>query len=420
MSALCRDCLAEVPESTKRCKACSSPRILAHPELFELSVAHLDCDAFYAAVEKRDNPAIRDKPVIIGGGKRGVVSTACYIARTYGVGSAMPMFKALKACPDAVVVPPNMSKYAAVAREVRDLMTDLTPLVEPLSLDEAFLDLSGTERLHGAPPAKTLARLARDIETKIGITVSIGLSHNKFLAKIGSEIKKPRGFAVVGRAETMSFLHDRPVTVIFGVGKVFAKALSADGITRIGQLQTMDERQLAKRYGTMGSHLYHLARGVDRRAVDPDGPAKSISAETTFETDIKKHKELETILWDLCERMARRAKHAGTGGSTVTLKLKTSDFKIETRRLTLDAPTQLADVAFRVGRNLLRSKAEGPTYRLLGIGLSNLVPGEICDLPDLLDPKGGRRAVAERAIDVVRSKFGDDAIKKGRSLRSQR
>jgi DNA polymerase IV len=418
MSAFCRDCLSDLADGAKRCKSCGSPRLIAHPELAELSVAHLDCDAFYASIEKRDNPAIRDKPVIVGGGKRGVVSTACYIARTFGVNSAMPMFKALRACPDAVVVPPNMSKYASVAREVRDRMLALTPLVEPLSLDEAFLDLSGTQRLHGAPPAKTLAKLSRTIEKELGITVSIGLSHNKFLAKIGSEMRKPRGLTIVGRAETMTFLAERPVTVIFGVGKVFAKTLAADGITCIGQLQAMSERDLAKRYGTMGSHLFHLSRGLDVRPVDPDGPAKSISAETTFESDIKKYKELEPILWELCEKLAARAKHSGLGGATVTLKLKTSDFKLETRRQTLEKPTQLADVTFRLGRELLRSKPEGPSYRLLGIGLSGLAPSQACDLPDLLDPSGSRRAVAERAIDVVRTKFGEEAIKKGRSLKA--
>jgi DNA polymerase-4 len=420
MSAFCRDCFADSVEGVKRCNACGSPRLIAHPELSDLSVAHLDCDAFYASIEKRDNPAIRDKPVIVGGSKRGVVSTACYIARTFGVNSAMPMFKALKACPDAVVIPPNMSKYASVAREVRDRMLALTPLVEPLSLDEAFLDLSGTERLHGASPAKTLARLSRTIEKDLGITVSIGLSHNKFLAKIGSEMKKPRGLSIVGRAETVAFLAERPVTVIFGVGKVFAKKLAADGITRIGQLQAMSERELAKRYGTMGAHLYHLARGVDLRSVDPDGPAKSISAETTFESDLKKFKDLEPILWELCEKLASRAKHAGLGGATITLKLRTSDFKIETRRQTLKQPTQLAEVTFRLGRELLRSKPEGPSYRLVGIGLSGLAPSHLCDLPDLLDPTGTRRAVAERAIDVVRTKFGEEAIKKGRSLSMER
>ena len=198
-AALCRDCLAESGPAAKRCLACGSPRLLAHPERDLLSIAHVDCDAFYAAVEKRDDPSLADKPVIIGGRKRGVVSTACYVARTYGVRSAMPMFKALKACPHAVVIKPNMQKYVAAGRAVQKLMLELTPLVEPVSIDEAFLDLSGTERLHHGSPARTLARLAKRIEDELGITVSIGLAPNKFLAKVASDLAKPRGFSIIGR-----------------------------------------------------------------------------------------------------------------------------------------------------------------------------------------------------------------------------
>src|SRR4051812_20689000 len=207
----CRDCLAEQKGDVRRCHACGSPRLIRHKELYDLTLAHIDCDAFYAAVEKRDNPELADKPVIIGGGHPGVVSTACYIARIHGVRSAMPMFKALELCPHATVIPPNMEKYAAVGHEVRALMLDLTPLVEPLSIDEAFLDLGGTERLHGRSPALSLAKLADEIETKVGISVSIGLSHNKFLAKVASDLEKPRGFSVIGRAETRSFLAAKPV-----------------------------------------------------------------------------------------------------------------------------------------------------------------------------------------------------------------
>jgi len=196
VSTLCRDCTALHDDANlRRCPACKSPRLVRHDEIASLSMAHIDCDAFYAAIEKRDNPAIADKPVIVGGGKRGVVSTACYVARTFGVKSAMPMFKALAACPNAVVVRPDMQKYALVGRQVRQLMLETTPLVEPLSLDEAFLDLTGTDRLHRCSPAQTLARLAKRIEDELAITVSVGLSFNKFLAKVASELDKPRGFS---------------------------------------------------------------------------------------------------------------------------------------------------------------------------------------------------------------------------------
>jgi DNA polymerase-4 len=417
MVGLCRDCLAEVPQEAHLCGACKGTRIVVHPELDTLSIAHVDCDAFYAAVETRDDPSLRGKPLIIGGGRRGVVLTASYEARVFGVKSAMPMFQALKLCPHATIVPPTMSKYAAVAREIRALLLDLTPLVEPLSLDEAYLDLSGTARLHGMVPAKTMLALATRIERGIGITVSIGLSHNKFLAKLASELEKPRGFAVIGRAETKEFLRGRPIGIIRGVGPVLEKRLSKDGIARIGQIQDMGARALTDRYGETGLWLHRLANGEDNRSVDADGEAKSVSAETTFERDIVRLAELEQVLWDQAERVSARAKAAGIGGRTVTLKLKTASFRIKTRSESLDAPTQLSDVIFRVACALLRGEATGTPYRLLGVGLSQIRPSAECDPPDLLDASAGRRAAAEHAMDRVRAKFGKDSVRKGRSLR---
>jgi DNA polymerase IV len=417
MAGLCRDCLADVPHGHALCPACKGGRIVVHPELDELSIAHLDCDAFYAGVETRDDPSLEGKPLIIGGGQRGVVLTASYEARKFGVKSAMPMFQALKLCPHAMIVRPTMSKYAAVAREIRGMLLKLTPLVEPLSLDEAYLDLSGTTRLHGMAPAKTMLALAKRIEQEVGITVSIGLSHNKFLAKLASELEKPRGFAVIGRAEAKEFLRGRSIAIIRGVGPVLEKRLSKDGITRIGQIQDMGVRSLADRYGETGLWLHRLANGEDRRAVEPDGEAKSVSAETTFERDIVKLAELERILWDQAERVSARAKAAGIGGRTVTLKLKTASFRIKTRSESLDAPTQLSDVIFRVGRALLKGEATGTSYRLLGVGLSQIRPSAECDPADLLDRTAGRRAAAEHAMDRVRAKFGKEAVCKGRSLR---
>ena len=409
---LCRDCLT-YSRAPGRCSACRSPRVVTHPELDRLSVAHLDCDAFYAAVEKRDNPDLRDKPVIIGGGRRGVVSTACYVARIHGVGSAMPMFKALKACPQAVVIKPDMDKYAAVGRQVRALMRELTPLVEPVSIDEAFLDLSGTERLHGMSPARTMAAFTQRIEREIGITVSVGLSYNKYLAKVASDLDKPRGFSVIGREEATSFLAPRPVGLIWGVGKAFRDRLSRDGIRTIGQLQTMEKSALMARYGSMGARLYHLSRGQDDRAVSPDGEAKSISAETTFNTDIADFAELEKILWRLCEKVSRRAKAAAIAGSTAVLKLKTAEFRTRTRNHTLEAPTQLADKLFKAARPMLAGEADGTRFRLIGIGFTNLVSADLADPGSLLDPLEGKRADAERAVDRVRGKFGNQAIGKG-------
>jgi len=383
-------------------------------------MAHLDCDAFYAAIEKRDNPSLADKALIVGGGKRGVVSTCCYIARIDGVRSAMPMFKALQLCPNAVVVKPQMAKYAAEGRRVRALMRELTPLVEPLSLDEAYLDLSGTEKLHGVPPAKTMAKLARRIESEIGITVSIGLSYNKFLAKLASDIDKPRGFAVVGRAEAVQFLRDKPVGFIRGAGAALQGRLAKDGITRISQLQDTDEKILIKRYGNTGQWLHRLAFARDERIVDPSGEMKSVSSETTFENDIAKADALEAILWRHAERVSERAKSYGIGGRTVTLKLKTSKFRIITRSVSLEAPTQLADRIFRLSRELLRREADGTAFRLLGVGIHQLRPAAECDPVELVDDGAGKRARAELAMDKVRAKFGGEAVGKGRTLRSRR
>ena len=324
-SGFCRSCLTLSDPHHRNgavCPACETGRITAHPELFKLSIAHLDCDAFYAAVEKRDDPSLEDKPVIIGGGVRGVVSTACYVARTYGVRSAMPMFKALKACPDAIVIKPNMSKYAEAARAVRQMMRDLTPMVEPLSIDEAFMDLSGTARVHGAPPAITLAKLQHRVESELGVTASIGLSHNKFLAKIASDLDKPQGFSVIGKAETKSFLARQPVTMIWGVGKAMAAKLERDGLKTIGELQHLDAATLGKRYGEMGLRLARLSQGDDTRAVKPERDTKSVSSETTFSSDMSDVKWLEDVLWELCEKVSGRMKASGFDGRVVTLKLK--------------------------------------------------------------------------------------------------
>jgi DNA polymerase IV len=415
LDALCRDCFARLDGGgdSVRCRACGSPRLVRHTELNRLSVAHVDCDAFYASVEKRDNPELADRPVIIGGGRRGVVAAACYVARTFGVRSAMPMFKALKACPEAVVIRPDMAKYVRVGRAVRDMMLALTPAVEPLSIDEAFLDLAGTERLHHAPPAVTLARFQRRIEAEIGVTASIGLSHNKFLAKVASDIEKPRGFTVIGRAETLSFLAAQPVSVIWGVGSVMRERLARDGITGIAHLQHLDEATLARRYGSMGLRLARLARGEDDRLVKPDREAKSVSAETTFDKNIAGASELLPRLRGLAEKVSARLKQQGTAGRTIVLKLKRADFHLITRQARLDFHTDMADRIFRAGRDLLLRELDGSEFRLIGIGVADLGAADLADAPDLLDPQAARRDGAERAMDAIRARFGPDGLALG-------
>ena len=328
--------------------------MIAHAELHRLSIAHIDCDAFYAAVEKRDNPDLRDKPVIVGGGTRGVVSTCCYIARISGVRSAMPMFQALKLCPGAVVIKPRMQAYVEVSRAIRAMMDDLTPAIEPLSLDEAFLDLTGTARLHGAPPAVMLAQLVQRMETELGISGSIGLSHNKFLAKIASDLDKPRGFAVIGQAEAESFLAPRPVGILPGVGPALVKTLEKAGLRTVGDLARAEPRDLVKIGGAYGLRLSQLAKGLDSRPVNPDQVRKSISAETTFAVDLSQVDALSDQLWPLCEKVARQMRAAAIAGRVATLKLKTSDFKLVTRRRTLAVPCQTARTLFAAAREAVR------------------------------------------------------------------
>jgi len=410
VSAFCRDCLADASAQAARCAACGSPRLLRHGEVAELSIAHVDCDAFYATIEKRDDPALAAEPVIVGGGRRGVVAAACYVARTFGVRSAMPMFEALRLCPHARVVRPNMEKYAVVGREVRQMMLALTPLVEPLSIDEAFLDLSGTERLHGLSPAKVLARFAIEVENKLSITVSIGLSCNKFLAKIASDLDKPRGFAVLGATEAQQFLAPKPVSFIFGVGKVSAARLARDGFRRIADLQKMSEIEMLRRYGEEGRRLARLARGIDARQVSADRETKSVSSETTFDRDISDFRALERILWAQTEEVSARLKEKALAGATVTLKLKTADFKIRTRARSFGAPTQLAGKIFAAVRGLLERETDGTKFRLLGVGLSALTTADHADPADFVD---GRAVEAEHAVDRVRARFGEDAVVRG-------
>jgi DNA polymerase-4 len=409
----CRDCLAAQTSESRRCHVCGSPRLLRHPELYRLSIAHVDCDAFYASVEKRDHPELRNKPVIIGGGKRGVVSTACYVARIHGVKSAMPMFKALEACPHAVVIKPDMEKYVRVGREIRQMMRDLTPLVEPLSIDEAFLDLSGTERLHHAPPSRVMAQFSNRVEREMGLSVSVGISYCKFLAKIASDFEKPRGFSIIGEEEALTFLHDKPVTMIWGVGKAFNATLERDGIRTIGQLQTMEQGPLMAAYGTMGQRLYRLSRGLDTRRVEPESESKSVSTETTFNEDIASLDELVPILRSLSEKVSRRLKAADIAGRTVVLKLKSRDFKLRTRNRQLADPTQLADRIFRTGFSLLEKEIDGTRFRLLGIGVSDLSDDGRADPLDLVDTQATKRAVAETAIDKLRGKYGNNAVETG-------
>jgi len=414
VAALCRDCGAD-PGEARVCPACGGRRIVRHAELFDLHIAHVDCDAFYASVEKRDRPELAARPVIVGGGVRGVVSAACYVARLHGVRSAMPMFKALKACPDAVVIRPDFAKYTAASRQIRALMGKLTPLVQPLSIDEAVLDLAGTEALHGAPPAAALARFALAVEREVGVTVSIGLAANRLMAKIAAGRDKPRGFCVIG-GEAAALLAPESVRLLPGVGPALARWLEGLGITRLGQLAALDERTALRKLGEDGSSLVRRARGEDARVVDPVRDTKSVSAETTFDHDLTDTVDLERHLWRLSEKLARRLREAGLAAGGVVLKLKTDKFALRTRTQRLASPTRLPDTLFEAARTMLAREADGTAYRLIGIGAQPLAPGEQADRPDLADPDQPKRAAAQAAIDALREKFGTAAIGRGRGF----
>ena len=413
MKSICRDCLWTSDRKAERCGACGSRRVVSHDELDGLTIAHLDCDAFYASVEKRDRPELRDVPVIVGGGKRGVVSTCCYIARMYGVHSAMPMFKALKACPEAVVLKPDFRKYVPESERIFGLVRELTPLVQTLSLDEAWIDLAGTERLNGGPPAFQLVRLQKRIEDEIGLSVSIGLAPNRFLAKIASELDKPRGFSVIG-AESKALLAPKAVRILPGVGPVFGKTLQSDGYATVGDLAAAEVRDLVKRYGETGLRLHDLAHGRDARAVRPEHDRKGMSAETTFNDDLTSAQDLESELWPLCEKLASKARRDGVASRVIVLKLRRTDFKIVTRRISLPDPVQTARALFAAGRELMAPEL-GIPYRLIGNGMAEVLDAE--DTSALFETTESRALKTETAIDRLRAKFGAGAVVAGRALK---
>ena len=416
ITSICRECLSTFDSKVLYCANCESLNLISHKEIEKLDIAHVDCDAFYASIEKRDNPKLKNSAVIIGGGKRGVVATACYLARIKGVRSAMPMYKALKLCPSATIIKPNMSKYRDASRKIQNLMNQLTPLTEPISLDEAFLDLSGTKKLHKKIPAVLLAELSKKINQEVGISVSIGLSYNKFLAKICSDLDKPKGFSLLGRGDSKKFLSSQPVEILWGVGKILKRKLNDDGIKTISQIEDLGIKEVINRYGSIGSHIYSLSQGKDLRRVVPQRQIKSISHETTFENDISDKEVLEKKLWSLCEKVSKRSKEKGLGGQTITLKLKTKEFKLISRSCTIDEPTQIGELIFQNSKTLLDREDEKIKYRLIGVGISNLKDSELCDLYDLINISKTKNAKIEYAIDDIRNKFGKDLIKKGRSI----
>jgi len=387
---LCRDCCRIVDGRAEACGRCSGARLLAHPEIDTLGIAHIDCDAFYAAVEKRDRPELIGAPLIVGhAGGRGVVVSACYVARTFGVRAAMPMFQALALCPHGTLIEPDMAKYRRVSSALRAIFASGTAMVEPLSLDEAYLDLTDEHRLQAAPAAEALARIARRIEDEERITVSIGLACNKFLAKLASELEKPRGFSVIGRAEAKALLAPLSVRKIHGVGAVTARRMEASGLKTIADLQALKERDLVARFGKFGRRLALFAQGEDDRSVMPFRPVKSISAETTLGQDTASAARLREVARGLCERVGAQLARQGVAGFSIILKLKTADFRTLTRSRRLSYPTQRAGLIFACVAALIDREADGRRFRLIGVGVGDLGPAADPDPADLFSFAAG-------------------------------
>jgi DNA polymerase-4 len=413
--ALCRACgrrwtVNGGDAASSPCPACGARKVVSHSQLFELQIAHLDCDAFYASIHKRDDPALASRPVIVGGGQRGVVAAACYMARARGVHSAMPMFKALKACPDAVVIKPQMDLYAREGRAIRKRMLALTPLVQSVSIDEAYLDLSGTSRLHGMPAASALARLQDSIAREHGLTVSVGLSSNRFLAKLASDMDKPNGFAVLAPQDVPAILWPRPVLALHGVGPAMARTLERLSIRTVGDLARANPRRLLDRLGPDALRWIDLANGRDNRAVAPEHKRKSVSAETTFHDDTADADRLKAVLMEICEEVGHRARKQNTAGRSITLKLKTASFRILTRRVTLPEPTATARIILSAARPLLDAMLELGPFRLLGVGLTDLTDGTAADQGDLINTAAPKLAALEQAMDRLNDRYGRGTV----------
>jgi DNA polymerase-4 len=382
--ALCRDCCRIGEAIGPACALCGSERLVVHREIESLGIAHIDCDAFYASVEKRDRPELARESVIVGhAGGRGVVVTACYVARGFGVRSAMPMFQALALCPQGSVIAPDMAKYKRVSEAIRSIFRSATSIIEPLSLDEAYLDFAQNDGSTGPPAAEALARIAIRIEREVGITVSIGLSANKFLSKLASELSKPRGFSVIGRMEAKAVLAPLSVRKIHGVGGVTARRMEESGLNTAGDLQRLSEAELVARFGKFGRRLALFCHGHDDRSVTPFRPVKSLSAETTLRRDTGASQELREIALALCEQVATQLRRKGLAGSSVVLKLKTSDFRTLTRSRQLSHPTQQAAVIFARLAPMIDKEADGRCFRLVGVGIGAVGGAEQADPTDL-------------------------------------
>jgi DNA polymerase IV len=382
-------------------------------------ILHVDMDAFYASVEVRERPDLAGKPVIVGGAPegRGVVAAASYEARKFGVHSAMPAGKALKLCPEAIVIKPRMSLYAEVSDQIQGILHRYTPLVEPLSLDEAFLDVTASTALYG--PAPNIARqIKEDIRSELRLVASVGVAPNKFLAKLASDLKKPDGLVVVDPERIREFLDPLPVSRLWGAGRVTQKELAELGIETIRQFRQLSRSDIEARFGRHGSSLWELAHGRDERRVIPDREAKSISHETTFPVDVTSMSTLQSRLLELTDLVSQRLRRHGRVGRTTHLKLRYADFSTITRAETLDRPTNLTNEIWASASRMLSERLPGRPLRvrLIGVGVQQLSSAQVRQPTLFEDPAHQKQSGADRVSDQIRAKFGHQALRRGASL----
>jgi DNA polymerase-4 len=373
-------------------------------------------DAFYASVEQLKNPQLKGKPVIVGGSpqSRGVVSACSYEARQYGIHSAMPLAEARRRCPHAVFLPVDFASYKRFSRQMHDIFYDYTPIIEPIALDEAFLDVTGSLSLKG--PAAVIGRQIKDrIKTELGLIASIGIAHNKFLAKLASDLSKPDGFMIVPTDRVQEFLDPLDVSRIWGVGEKAAHKLYSLNIKQVRDLRRLTEANLVNIFGSFGHQLYNLARGIDQRPVEPDRDAKSIGRETTFAYDIVDPAALEQHLLKLSTDVGRSLRKKSLKGKTITVKVKFSDFRTITRSVTIDVPTNLDDMIYNEGCRLLRNVPVKPT-RLIGVSVHNLTAGDEAQLSLFQERRTGDDRLA-KAVDAVKDKYGEKILTRARLLK---
>jgi len=387
----------------------------AGPRAANRTIIHIDMDAFYASVEERDNPELRGKPVIVGGNAthRGVVAAANYSAREYGIHSAMPTKTAMKLCPSVILLPPRIKRYAEVSRRIHDIFARFTPLIEPLSLDEAFLDVTGSLKLFGSAE-KIGCDIQRAIQNELDLAASIGIGPNKFIAKIASDIDKPNGFVCIKPEDVRSFLDPLPVGRIWGVGQVTAKAFARAKLHTIGELRLLTKEQALSLLGRHGDHFWRLAHGIDERPVIAEHEAKSISHETTFAADIRDREILSAWLLDLTEQVMRRLRHKGLRGRTVHLKIRFDDFTTITRSLTLKQPTDITQVVWRTVRQLLAQHLPaGAAVRLIGMGVEGFGNGSERQGELFATPELEKQQTVDHVVDDIQARFGSRTLKRG-------